>query len=295
MGNSINKVDEGLFICSVDALRDEKRLHRLGIKRVLNVASDDLYRLRDYRLDMGPPDSQASGLGKLHEHFEVKIIGAVDSEDFNLSVHFEEIAEFIEGGRQMGGVVVHCAAGVSRASTACLAYMMLRQKIGLDAAFNKLITARSCVQPNPGFWRQLRDLESVLKARGVQLAAETSPPPPQEDDEEMSGRDRVLAMHREDPDKMITSLDSQAYSMRPFLTHYLTARMSPEEGLEAETLGNQLKSVAVPGAVFDSIEVTDGGTSVEARVKCVPSVDSHALKAALEGLSGVRVALVESA
>ena len=36
-------------------------------------------------------------------------------------MHFKEIADFIEEGRKQGGVVVHCAAGVSRASTSCIA------------------------------------------------------------------------------------------------------------------------------------------------------------------------------
>ena len=54
-------------------------------------------------------------------------------------MHFQEIADFIEAevfvlpdrvsetvleaGRAKGGVVVHCAAGVSRASTSCMAQL----------------------------------------------------------------------------------------------------------------------------------------------------------------------------
>merc|ERR1719277_1263992 len=50
---------------------------------------------------------------------------------------------------------------------------MIKEKLSLEAALFKVHSVRSVVHPNSGFWRQLRDLESVLRLQGVQL----QPPP----------------------------------------------------------------------------------------------------------------------
>ena len=60
-------------------------------------------------------------------------------------------------------------AGISRACTACVAYMMMVEKMSCNAAFSKIHHVRGQVQPNGAFWRQLRDLESVLLERGTVL------------------------------------------------------------------------------------------------------------------------------
>jgi len=65
--------------------------------------------------------------------------------------------------------LVGYAAGMSRAATACLSFMILRRGMSLDAAFTLLVHARRCVGPNGGFWRQLRQLEADLCQRGVAL------------------------------------------------------------------------------------------------------------------------------
>jgi len=41
--------------------------------------------------------------------------------------HFDNTFEFIEEGRQKGGVLVHCLAGVSRSSSICIAYLMKKK------------------------------------------------------------------------------------------------------------------------------------------------------------------------
>ncbi|CAJ1327196.1 unnamed protein product [Effrenium voratum] len=166
----------GFYICGVDALHDDKYLHQLGIKCILNAAQDRLYSLQ-------PHHGRQEGieLAKLPELFEVKIVGADDCEDCNLSMHFQDIADFIEAGRAKGGVVVHCAAGVSRASTSCMAYLMMKEHWKLEAAHRKIHAVRNIVCPNSGFWRQLRDLEASLEAQGIVLRPlpEDWMPPPQ--------------------------------------------------------------------------------------------------------------------
>eukprot|EP00913_Durusdinium_trenchii_P011595 g10889.t1 len=137
-GKSVHRIDEGFFICGVDALSDVKYLKTLGIQCILNAAQEDLYKHAP-----GPRRGAAANLMvELPQNFDVRIIGAEDSSDCNLSLHFQEIADFIEAGRAKGGVVVHCAAGISRASTSCMAYMMMKEHWSLDAAFRKVHAVR---------------------------------------------------------------------------------------------------------------------------------------------------------
>lgn len=47
---------------------------------------------------------------------------------------FDEISNLIEQGRQNGGVLVHCYAGVSRSSTFVIAYIMQKSLKSYDEA-----------------------------------------------------------------------------------------------------------------------------------------------------------------
>merc|ERR1712232_516403 len=81
------------------------------------------------------------------------------------------VVDFIDEGRKRGGVVVHCAAGVSRATTSTCAYLMAKEGLDLNSAYSKVFACRNVVKPNAGFWRQLQDFEEALKAQGRTLIA----------------------------------------------------------------------------------------------------------------------------
>eukprot|EP00931_Biecheleriopsis_adriatica_P068774 TRINITY_DN42689_c0_g1_i1.p1 TRINITY_DN42689_c0_g1~~TRINITY_DN42689_c0_g1_i1.p1 ORF type:complete len:366 (-),score=46.26 TRINITY_DN42689_c0_g1_i1:324-1421(-) len=153
----IDRIDDAFYICGVAALEDISRLHELGIRFILNVAQSSLYTQKGHKLTE-----------KLRP-FNIKMMDMQDAEDQTMSGHFDEMANFIEEGRQAGGVVVHCAGGISRASSACIAYLMMREGLNLEAAFRKVHRVRIQILPNPGFWRQLRQLETKLRGRGAEL------------------------------------------------------------------------------------------------------------------------------
>lgn len=53
------------------------------------------------------------------------LIRANDLENYDISVHFEEVWQFLEHAReQRTGVLVHCVAGVSRSVTVVISYLM---------------------------------------------------------------------------------------------------------------------------------------------------------------------------
>ena len=53
------------------------------------------------------------------------MLRADDTEEYDLSVHFGEVSEFIEEARDAkAGILVHCMAGASRSVTVVIAYFM---------------------------------------------------------------------------------------------------------------------------------------------------------------------------
>lgn len=285
MGNSINKIDEGFYICGVDALRDFDRLRSLGIKCVLNAAQEGLYS--NSAMGYGQRGGEDS-LAGIVDNFEVKIIGAEDAEDCNLSVHFTEIADFIQAGRAKGGVVVHCAAGVSRASTSSCAYLMIKENWDLDSAFRRVQSARSFIQPNRGFWRQLRDLEASLKAQGAQfkqLPADYMAPA------QPDGGERESMASSSDPYESIKRLDSEANLMESFVTQYLTAVVTTDDVVPPQTVVDCLERDRVTGVNIQNISLKDN--VIRLRAGLVPSLDSASFKKILLNVNGVKDAIVE--
>jgi dual specificity phosphatase 12 len=76
--------------------------------------------------------------------------------------------EFIKTGLQSGGVLVHCAAGVSRSATIVCAYLMMESNLcakkgiikgnlqcNIVVAVELLRAKRPCICPNQGFRQQL--------------------------------------------------------------------------------------------------------------------------------------------
>jgi hypothetical protein len=285
MGNSINKIDDGFYICGVPALHPYQRLKDLGITSILNAAGADLYRdrLRTITGDYAVIEDLLSD----SPPFDVKIVGADDAEDYNLSEHFAEIVDFIEAGRRKGGVVVHCAAGISRATTSCCAYLMVKEDWTLDAAFERIHTVRPFVHPNRGFWRQLRDFEASLRRQGKTLkdlppgyAAPAQPPGSEES-----------SQPRRPTRAVIEELDRQIAALPSFVTKFLVAQVEPHQGISTKELEATISGKKVDGVKWEA--VTAGDTRVVLRAGLVPSMDSKTLHTVLSAVEGVKNVVCE--
>eukprot|EP00906_Rhabdomonas_costata_P019326 RCo028234 len=78
-------------------------------------------------------------------------------------IKFEGPLAFIQEALDQGGVVfVHCMQGKSRSASLVIAYVMRAYGMSLDDALAKVQELRSCVQPNSGFMKQLREFELTL-------------------------------------------------------------------------------------------------------------------------------------
>ncbi|CAF0788467.1 unnamed protein product [Brachionus calyciflorus] len=80
-----------------------------------------------------------------------------------INVYFDRMADKMHEHLSRGGrCMVHCVLGVSRSTSLVLAYLMKYKNMSLKSALDLVSSKRSCVRPNPGFWRQLVDYEKKL-------------------------------------------------------------------------------------------------------------------------------------
>lgn len=145
-----SSISGSLFIGGALAARSVYTLQHLGITHILCLCSNEI----------GQSDSQYPDL------FEYRNFSICDDEDTNISNIFEEAHDFIDHVEQTGGkVLVHCFEGRSRSATVVLAYLMLRKKLTLLEAWNKLKRVHRRAQPNDGFAKILLELDRKLQGK----------------------------------------------------------------------------------------------------------------------------------
>ena len=89
----------------------------------------------------------------------------------NVSQFLDEAIEFIDDARRTPGgrVLVYCHAGISRSVTVTVAYLMSRDRMTFDEAYQYVKSRKKDVSPNIGFIGQLQQLEAALRANGNYL------------------------------------------------------------------------------------------------------------------------------
>ena len=132
----------GLYLsnASFSGMKDE--LVSRNIRRIVNVTEDYPNSFPDDFLYLRVP---------------VK-----DQVSANISDYFKEAADFIEEGIKEGGVLVHCAAGISRSPTIVAAYLMFKRGISSRDATYFLQLRRDVVDINFGFICALMMFEKTL-------------------------------------------------------------------------------------------------------------------------------------
>uniref|UniRef100_A0A8V0X795 Dual specificity phosphatase 21 n=2 Tax=Gallus gallus TaxID=9031 RepID=A0A8V0X795_CHICK len=99
----------------------------------------------------------------LHPGIEYLRIPVADSPTARISACFNSAADLIRSVGERGGrTLLHCAAGVSRSATVCIAYLMKHHAMSLASAHAWVRSCRPIIRPNNGFWRQLIHYEYLL-------------------------------------------------------------------------------------------------------------------------------------
>lgn len=132
-----------LYLGSHENAISKQQLKDLGITCILNMASE---------LENAYPDD--------FKYFSCKL-DDLSSED--LKIHLQEALKFIDEAKASHSkVLVHCAMGISRSSAVVIAYVMRERGLTFEQAKAFVKAKRSCIQPNPGFSKQLLDYEKSV-------------------------------------------------------------------------------------------------------------------------------------
>jgi len=138
-----SKIISNLYLGSWEAAQNKHGLKKLGVTHVLTVAQG-----------LQPP---------YPESFHYKVVEVDDHDSEDLLSHLESCIEFIQEGRQHGGILVHCAAGISRSATVTVGYLMKIQNYTFKQALEFVAKQRPIICPNPGFKKQLMQYEEELE------------------------------------------------------------------------------------------------------------------------------------
>ncbi|XP_059078385.1 dual specificity protein phosphatase 3-like isoform X5 [Tigriopus californicus] len=153
-----NAVCPSVLIGDAGAARNTFYLKKVGVTHVLNTAEGSR---------MGTVDTNQN----YYKPFGIKYKGLklLDVAQTNISMYFNEVADFIDDAVRSGGqVLVNCLMGMSRSSTCVIAYLMLKQNMTAVQALTEVRRHRD-VRPNDGFLRQLADLDNKLRRERGQL------------------------------------------------------------------------------------------------------------------------------
>ena len=144
----VTTVCDGLFLSDYESLSEEK-IRELGVSFVVNAT------LEKANVEMGD-DS-------IVEFLKLNIY---DAPMENIGQYLDLCADRIHEVKAAGGKsLVHCAFGISRSVTVCLAYLVKYEAKTLRQAYFELKLKRPIIRPNEGFWRQLISFEMDKKGK----------------------------------------------------------------------------------------------------------------------------------
>ncbi|KAL6809645.1 protein-tyrosine phosphatase-like protein [Trichoderma sp. SZMC 28015] len=135
-----------IFIGPVSAASSVQLLQTNSISHVLSIGAS--------------PSSKVPGV--VYDRVSI-----TDSPSSSIAKICDTACDIIETALQSnngtGRILVHCSAGISRSPTVVTAYLIKHQNMSLRAALGQIVRARPQASPNPGFLRELRDLELQLR------------------------------------------------------------------------------------------------------------------------------------
>jgi predicted protein tyrosine phosphatase len=85
-----------------------------------------------------------------------------DTEDENILFNFESVFNYIEDGREKGGVLIHCYGGISRSPTITIAYLMKKNNLSFEESYKFLLNLKPDINPNEGFLAKLEFFEKIV-------------------------------------------------------------------------------------------------------------------------------------
>lgn len=146
-----NEVFPGLWVGGLSAAQDSERLIQRCIWSVVTVAS----RLKPSIAWLCREASSIKTTNvEIEDHPLANILGALPEAIKAIDSVMKKRAH---GSKD--GCLVHCASGISRSVTACVAWLMLRKELSLAEALQMVNARRIDANPNIGFMQSLKLLD----------------------------------------------------------------------------------------------------------------------------------------
>ncbi|XP_067395466.1 dual specificity protein phosphatase 26-like [Emydura macquarii macquarii] len=149
--NHGDEVWPNLYIGDISVAHDKEKRRKLDITSVLNATHSTWESKGDHAF-----------YGQEIHYYG---IAAEDSTDFNLGVHFHPTSDYVNKAlTALNGkyIVSLCVLCESRSIALVLAYFMIYHYFSLADAVQSVVQHRA-VLPNPGFLKQLQDLDVELQ------------------------------------------------------------------------------------------------------------------------------------
>lgn len=133
-----SQITDNILISNLSSVYNVEEMKKAGITHIINTV---------LAIDPAYP-----------KEFKYLNIDTRDSVNEDLKQYFDESYEFIEDAVNNGGnVIVHCAMGISRSSTIVIAYLIRKERISYERAYEMVKEKRNIIEPNEGFKLQLRE------------------------------------------------------------------------------------------------------------------------------------------
>jgi hypothetical protein len=138
---SYDQITEKLFLGNEDTARDKAILNKLNISNILICAEGCEPFFKD--------------------EYKYKILYIDDAIDENILSWLQEAFEFIDSSEK--NIYIHCVMGISRSPSIVIAYLMYKNKMSYEEAYDFVKNKRNVINPNSGFQEQLKKFEKILK------------------------------------------------------------------------------------------------------------------------------------
>lgn len=142
------------FLCmgSQDVAADLALLNSSGITHILNVG---------FGIPCFFPDKFTY---EVIELLDVPPEAKEQEDSSSLQIVLGKSCDFINAAKDVrdAKVLVHCNAGVSRAATIVIGYLMTSERMRFSQAFEQVKAKRSCIRPNEGFLAFLKSIEAKV-------------------------------------------------------------------------------------------------------------------------------------
>ena len=149
---SFNKITDKIYLGNEDTARDKVILNKLKISNILICAEG---------CEPFFPNE-----------FKYKILYLDDAVDEDLLSWLKEAFEFIDSS--YNNIYIHCVMGMSRSPSVVIAYLMFKNKMKYEEAYDFVFNIRNIICINSGFQEQLKKFGKILIDNNYKLPDDLS-------------------------------------------------------------------------------------------------------------------------